>query len=253
MQIDKKKLERQLIGVHRWFNSLTYGALFDRQGTLNYFTGVGKTYTAILIIKRLFREDSLHNIVVIVPSEFLQKQWLEVLGLNFTKAKLNRIEVFTAHWVVNNKVKIRTNTLIADELHEYLGEEFFNVIDSTYIQFDNSLGLTATYEDSKGRHKNLKLHFPIVDKIPEDEAIKEGYISPYVEFNIEVELNEKERADYETYSTIISKNINKFGRNGLDLATKCLGGGKHSNGKRYEGKHFVYGWAGHNGWHKNLN
>ena len=253
MVVDKKKLERQYIGVDRWFNSSLYGALFDKQGTYNYATGVGKTYTAILVIKRLFRTEHNHNIVIIVPSEALLQQWKVELGKHFTKKELNRIEVFTVHWVALNKVKIKTNTLIVDELHEYLGDEFYKVIDGTYIQYDNNLGLTATYEDSKKRHLKLKSFYPIVDKITEEEAIAEGYISPFIEFNLAVELTQKEQEDYAAYTTVISNNINKFGRGGLELATKCLSGGVHKDGKRYTAAHFVYGWAGHKGWTRNLN
>ena len=255
MQIDKKKLERQQKGSDAWFNTNTSNndnVVMGASGTLNYATGVGKTYTAILIIKKLFRINPLHNIVIIVPSESLQKQWNVVLKDNFTKKDLIKIEVFTAHWVNLNKVKMKTNTLIADELHEYLSEEFIKVINGTYIRFDNNLGLTATYEDSKGRHKLIKDLYPIIDKITEESAIKEGYISPYIEFNYEVLLTAKEQEEYEYYSKIISENINKFGKGGLDLATKCLSGGTHSDGKKYDNNHFVFGWASHKGWHTKL-
>jgi len=246
MIIDKNKLERQQIGVDKWFDA-------GMKGTYNYATGVGKTYTAILDVKRLFRLYHNHNVIIIVPSEALQKQWKEELAKYFTKKELVRIEVFTVHWVAINKVKISTNTLIADELHEYLGDEFFKVIDGTYIKYDNNLGLTATYEDSKGRHKKLKDLFPIIDKITEEEAIEKGYISPFIEFNLGVTLTNEERIKYNEFTDVISKNINKFGKNGLDLATKCLGGGMHSNGKKYEASHYVYGWASHKGWRRNLN
>jgi len=226
---------------------LTSKALYTMQ------LGVGKTYTAILIIRRLFRIHELHNIVVIVPSDALQKQWADILSKEFTKKELSRIEIFTVHWIVNNKIKIKTNTLICDEIHDYLGEEFFKAVDGTYIRYDNNLGLTATYRDSKGRHKHLQALFPIIDEINEEEAIREGYVSPFVEFNLGVTLTELERTQYEELSKIISENINKFGKGGLDLASKCLGGGKHSNGKHYSAEHFVYGWAGHKGWTRNLN
>lgn len=246
MIVDKKKLIRQEIGVNKWFDT-------EKCGTYNYATGVGKTYTAILVMKRLFRIDNNHNVIIIVPSEALQKQWNEELSKHFFKKDLIRVEVYTVHWVNLNKIKIVTDTLIVDELHEYLSNEFFKVIDGTYIRYTNNLGLTATYEDSKGRHKKLLTLFPIIDRITEEEAIKEGYISPFIEFNISTTLTQKEENAYDEHTTVISNTINKFGRGGLDLATKCLGGGLHSNGKKYGASHFVYGWAGHKGWHRNLN
>lgn len=252
MQIDKKKLERQEQGIYQWFNSSLYGALENKSGTLHWFTGVGKTFAAILVIKQLFKGDDKHNIVILVPSEALQKQWNNILSNNFTKKELIRITVFTPNWIISNNYKIKTNTLIVDELHEFLSEEFIKTINGKYIQYDNNLGLTATYEDSKKREKLIQNIYPIIDEIGEEEALKEGYISPYVEFNLSVDLTDEEKTKYKEYSDIISQNINKFGGQ-LDLAVKCLQGGKHSDGIRYKAMHFVYGWASHKGWRRDLN
>ena len=257
MKIDAKKLERQQIGVDKWFDTATTakeGLITGAYGTFNYATGVGKTFTAILIIKRLFRLDLLHNVVVLVPSEELQKQWKEVLSSNFTLRERNRIEVFTSHWVVTNKPRIKTNTFVVDELHEYYSEEHFKTINSTYIRYDNSLALTANYEDKQKRHKQVLHLYPIIDRIKEDEAIAKGYISSYVEFNLAVELTEEEKEAYARYSKVISKNLNKFSKGGLDLANKCLSGGKQkSTGIYYEGIKYAYGWATYNKWSNKLN
>lgn len=244
MIVDKVKLERQELGVDRWWE--------HKQGTINYATGVGKTYTAMLIIRRLFRTDPLHNVVVIVPSEALQGQWKDELGKQFTKKELNRITVMTVSYVVVNKIKIKTNTVIYDEVHEYLADEYFKVVNGTYIRYDNGLALTATYEDSKGRHKKLELIFPIIDRITESEAIEKGYISPFIEFNLAVEMTAEEHEQYKEYTTIISNTINKFGRGGLTLAIKCLQGGTDSRGKQFKATHFVYGWATFKGWRRDL-
>lgn len=244
MKIDKKKLERQQIGVNKWFET--------KKGTLHYFTGVGKTFTAILIIKRLFKSYVNHNVVIIVPSEALQNQWNNEINKHFTKKEQILISIFTVNYIITNNIKIKTNTLIVDELHEYYSEERIKVINKHFIQFDNCLGLTATYEDSKNRELQLQKYFPVIDEIAEEEAIREGYISPYVEFNFELDFTEEERKAYSEYSKIINDSLNKFNRS-FDLANKCLSGGKHTNGQKYEASHFVYGWATHKGWHKNLN
>tara|TARA_R110000796_G_scaffold61674_6_gene142636 strand:+ start:2907 stop:4337 length:1431 start_codon:yes stop_codon:yes gene_type:complete len=252
MVINKKKLERQLEGVHKWFNSKEYGAIKNCRGTLNYFTGVGKTYTAILIIKRLFRTYDTHNFVILVPSEFLIKQWQVELSKTFSKKELIQINVYTPHYVINNDLKVKTNTLIVDEFHEYYGDEFYKTVNGEYIQFDNNLALTATYEEPRQRHKKASSLYPIIDKISEIEALKESYISPYVEYNLSVKLTSEEQYAYDDATKLVTKHINKFGKHGLELAQKCISGGKHQNGKHYDAVKFVYGWAGYNGWRKDL-
>lgn len=251
MNINYKKLDRQNIGVDKWFNSSEYGSTKNCRGTFDYYTGVGKTYAAILVMKRLLLNDSKHSIVVLVPANVIDRWKVEIIN-NFNKKQQNNINVYTPHHISNNNIRIKTNTLIVDELHEYYSEEFIKIINTTYIQFDNNLGLTATYVDSKNRHRLIEDLYPVIDRIDEKEAIREGYVSSYVEFNLRVELSEIEKLQYTEYTDIISKTINKFGRGGLDLATKCLSGGKHFDGKIYTNMQFVYGYATSKGWRKNL-
>jgi len=251
MQIDKKKLERQQEGVDKWFDSGNNNE--GMSGVLDWYTGVGKTFASILVIKRLFRLFNNHSIVILVPSETLYVQWNKVLSENFTKKELITISVFTPNQIVTNKIKINTDTVIVDELHDFYSTEYVKTIDGTYIRYKNNLGLTATYEDFRKRHLAITSKFPVIDTIGEGEAVKSGFISRFVEFNLNVKLSKEERIQYDVYSEVITDNLNKFGNNNqLELASKCLSGGQHSNGKHYEAKQFVMGWAASKGWNKNL-
>ena len=249
MKVDALKLERQLIGSDKWFNSSQYGADKDRKGCINYATGVGKTYTAVLIMKRLLQEP-LHNIIVLVPLEALIKQWEDELRKQLPVKDLKRVTVFSAFYVLQNQIKASTNTLVVDELHLFLGEGLITTINGELIRATNHLALTATYEDPKGRHKVYKDLYPVIDTISEKEAIEKGFISDYKEFNLGIELNEKEKQLYDKYSDVIKTHLNKFDRN-LDLATSCLNGGTYK-GKQYEAAHFLFGWAKYKGWRSNL-
>lgn len=251
MQIDNRKLERQQLGVDRWFNSSVNGSTKNCQGTLYYYTGVGKTYTTILIIKRLLRLNPIHSIVVVVPAN-VYKQWQTGLSKNLTKQQLKVINVYTPNYIVNNDIRIQTGTLIVDELHECYSSEFVKVINGEYIRAENHLGLTATYEDSKGRHNLIKDLYPVIDTITEEEAIREGYVAPFVEFNLSVTLTEKEQEAYEEYTKIINENLNKFPQGvNLEFANKCLSGGT-INGKLYTSAQIVYGYAANKGWRKDM-
>lgn len=252
MNIDKDKLERQLIGVNRWFNSSKYGASKDKRGATVYVMGFGKTYLAILIIKRLFKENPLTNIVIIVPANVLN-QWKEVIEENFYKKEQILISLYTPHYIINNELKIQTDVLIVDEFHECYATELSKVIDKTYIRFEHNLGLTGTYEDKDRRHLKFKELFPVIDRIDEAEGIEKGYIAPYLEFNLAVTLTKEEEEKYDAFSTEIANNMSKFPKGyGLDLAGKCLSGGKDKKGKYYEGKSYVYAYAHKKGWRRDL-
>lgn len=252
MKIDQKKLERQEIGVYKFINSKSYGSYRNCLGTLNYCMGVGKTYTAILIMKYLFKHRDDNNFVVLVPSENLKIQWNNQLNNFFTKQQMLRIEVITINKLVRNNVIINTRTLIADEGHEYMSDEYIKGINGTLIVKEEFLCLTGTADDNNVVKKTLQELCPIIDVIDESEAIESGYISNFVEYNISVDLIEEEQKEYDRLSKIISDNMSKFGRSGLDLANKCLGGGIN-NGRKFTGLQFAFGWAKHNGWSENLN
>jgi superfamily II DNA or RNA helicase len=245
MQLDKKKLARQELGVNLWHKN-------GKRGTINYWTGVGKTFTAVLCMKSVFRNDHFHNFVILVPSEPLQKQWTAIIQSQFTKRQRNLISIFTPNYIITNEIRIETDTLVVDELHEFYSEERINTINGNYIRYKYNLALTATYEDSKNRQNLIKDIYPIVDKISEEEAIKEGYTTSFVEFNLAVRFTPEEQLKYNVLSDRISKNMSKFGKSGLDLASLCLSGGTHIDGLEYTGIEFCWGWASRNGWRKGL-
>ena len=251
MIIDKKKLQRQQQVIYKWLHSSLYGAKKDRQGTAKLITGFGKTFVAILAIKELFKLFATYNIVIVVPAN-IYEQWNKILNEQFTKKQLIQISLFSISQIVNNKIKIKTDCLIVDELHECYSDEAIKILNGEYIQFKDNLGLTATYEDSKNRHTKIKDIFPVIDFISEQEGIKEGYISPYIEYNLSVELTGEEKEEYARLSKIISENLNKFPKGiGLKVASACLSGGYHK-GKKWTNTQMVYGYASSKGWVKNM-
>lgn len=251
MKINQKKLERQEIGVHKFINSSKYGSPKDRLGTLNYSMGVGKTYAAILVIKYLFKHKEQNHFVIIVPSERVKDQWKDEINLHFSKKDQLFIEIYTINWVISNGNFIQTITLILDEVHEYTSEKYIQVINGAIIGKQEMLCLTAT-ADNVVISQILRELCPVIDIIDEKEAIESGFTSNFVEYNIPIKLTEDERTEYDKHTKVISESLSKFGNGGLPLANKCLGGGKHKNGKKYTSLQFAFGWAAHNGWHKNL-
>lgn len=253
MKLDKKKYARQLIGVDRYFNSGKYNLSFkDCVGCLNYMTAVGKSFTAVLIIKRYFETNPRKTFVILVPNEFLIAQWQKLLNSSFLKKELEFIKVYTADYVLTNKLIINVDVLIIDEFDAFYSTERFKLIDKTYIKYVDGLALTATYEDYRGRHIKASEYFPIIDKIGEKEALREGYISKYIEYNLGLELTGTEKENYDKYSEAIRKNMSKFGKHGLDLAFKCLSGGKHKDGSPYTSDNICRFWAHKNNWHPKL-
>lgn len=64
--------ERQAIGVQRWVDN-------KLRGSLVYCTGFGKTRTAITCMKRFLAKNPGRRIIIVVPTDALQRQWLSDL------------------------------------------------------------------------------------------------------------------------------------------------------------------------------
>ncbi len=240
MEVNEKKLARQLIGVNKWGST--------GSGTLLYCTGVGKSYTACIIINKILAKNPVAHIIIIVPSAELFKQWkVEINNSIENKDLIKNIEIYTIHLLVERQIKLDTTLLIIDEIHEYLTEERLKYLDKTNIQYKYILGLTATFDDKHNREIILDTICPVIDTIDEEEALREGYISKFIEYNIGIDLTDREREDYTKYTKIINDNLNKFGKGGLILAGLCLSGDKKN-------KNFAYCnmLASKHGWKKGI-
>lgn len=197
MIINQKKLKRQEEIVDKWVRQ---GA----KGTIEACTGFGKTFTAILGVKRFRKKYPLEPINVVVPSIDLKSQWEQVL-------KNNNIE-YTTVWVVNTYIRYKHQAalLICDECHRFLSDEFSKVFE--YTDYKLLLCLSATLERNDGRHSILEELAPIVDRVSLEEAKKEGYVSDYTVYNLGLTFNDQDRTDYNKYHSTFNNNFAYFQR-----------------------------------------
>lgn len=241
MQINQEKLERQLQGVSKWF-------IAQCIGTLWYATGVGKTFTAFLVIKEL-EKNHRGTYIVVVPGADLKLQWERLIEKQFPKHLIERIVVKTVQTLISEDIIYEVETQIVDEIHEFTTEERLKVIDGTLIKAKKKLGLTASADD-KNFWKVKKL-FPVVDTISDEEAKEKGFVADFIEYNLGLPLTLVEQETYDHYTAIISKLMPKF-ENDIRLAQNVISGGKHSTGIYYSGAGWAMGLAVKKGWRKDL-
>lgn len=251
IQIHEKKLQRQLLGVDRWKRAKDLGSSYANcWGTWWWQTGVGKTYATCILINKILNHNSSATIVIMVPGPELKKQWINEVHSNIKESLWPNIRVYTVGeilGVMNIDQRISCSLFVADELHEYYTDERLKLFNGTVIITKWMLGLTADYQDKSGRYKLMEKILPPIDRIDEEEASREGYISKYIEYNLAVDLTSNELEKYKTVSDIISKNLSKFGHGGLDLAGKILQGDKEANGMEYAMR-----YASTHGWRKGM-
>lgn len=178
------RTERQLLAIENWRTS-------GGRNSIVAATGVGKTRIALMTIDRILQIKPETVIRIIVPTKVLKKQWEEQL-----KDKKGDIEVL----VINSAIKkdFYCNFLILDEAHRYNSSQGRMVFCRTNPRL--IMGLTATYERLDAAEKEvMDKYCPVCDSIPLKEALENGWLAPYKEYKvyINVDLTEYNRANQE--------------------------------------------------------
>lgn len=187
----------------------------DYCGVIEAVTGSGKTRIAHEAI--LNHLELNYNILIIVPSIDLQKQWhrdiLDILGVLKNKYIINIVgggkKDINPSWnllitVVNSMTYKevfpgKNGLIIADECHHYGAPIFSKALKS---DFSRRLGLTATFErDDNGIREYLLPYFnKICFSLTYKEAIEQNIIAHFKVAFIGIDLNDFELNDYEFFN-----------------------------------------------------
>ena len=172
---------RQLEGLKKWRDR-------NFRGIAQYPTGFGKTYTAIMGIRGMIKKAGIKSVLVVVPTIELKKQWEQEL-------KKNRIKIATV-LVINTAIKSnhQVDFLILDEIHRYAADTFRKIFKRAAYKY--IMGLTATLEREDGFHAIILEYLQVFDKISVNEALENGWISPYRVYNVAVSFTPEEQLLY---------------------------------------------------------
>lgn len=170
------------------------------KGTLEAATAFGKTRVALKIIEYLRRTQVNRKVIIVVPHEYLKKQWEGLL----IQWKLQ--ENSSVH-IINSFVKGKhsCSLLIMDECHRFAAETFSKIFEVTNYSF--ILGLTAMVKRLDKRHGIITEHCPVIDRVTLEEAKLCGFIAPYQEFNLGIDMSIEDSKSYaddqEYYNSIM--------------------------------------------------
>lgn len=177
-------------------------------------TGTGKTVTSLKALSLILSKYPQYRFIVIVPTDNLKDQWkvqLDNWGLSLNG------EVIIVNTAIKNNYK--ADILVIDEAHRVNSTTFrdiFNTIEYKYV-----LGLTATYERLDDLHKEvMEKYCPVVDTITLQEALLNGWISQYTEYQVLLDVDNIE--EYKEYNREFVKSFEFFSFD-WNRAMKCIG------------------------------
>uniref|UniRef100_A0A7J3ZKU8 DNA 3'-5' helicase n=1 Tax=Fervidicoccus fontis TaxID=683846 RepID=A0A7J3ZKU8_9CREN len=176
-----------------------------RRGVIALPTGSGKTVVGIAAIARL----SERTLIIAYTKEQLL-QWIEKIE-ELTSAPKHLVAPFyseekrlapitvstyqTAYRYIE-ELAFRFSLLIVDEVHHLPADKFKTIALGMYSP--HRMGLSATVVREDGKHTEL---FPLMGgivyyKTPQ-ELVERGYLAPFVNQIVKVDLSEEERRRYE--------------------------------------------------------
>ena len=192
-------------------------------GTFECCTSFGKTVMACKAINRVRAAKGKDFPVKIVLNRTNHLvNWKNDIK-TFVKPEFqDNIEVYIINTFVNSLITGKiVNTeeilLIVDEIHNYGGDideatkkEFVRMWEFKYRFI---LGLSATVERLDGWESSFTAFAPVLFKIPLETAVENGWVAPYQEINIRMQLPFADSDSYEKVSYSLSKDFEYFNKN----------------------------------------
>lgn len=193
--------ERQHISITKILDS-------DFYGILNLAPRFGKTRIGLNAAKLYQSKYPGRSILIITPNHTVRQEWInqmsnvefEIQPIIATAAQATSIEGF-----------LRTGLLIVDECHKFISPSFYRLINGDIIKHDENklIMLTGTMPTGNNEDRLTNLA-PIIDVIDDKEAILNGWISNYIEYNIPLEFNSGEKTSYVSLTKTISLILDKY-------------------------------------------
>lgn len=210
------RTERQKEILKKWINNRC-------KGTAVCCTGFGKTNTALMGCDILNKKFPGLRIIVVVPTETLQRQWIKKLD---ERGFSLQSDVIIINTLIKNNYDC--DLLILDEVHRYCSELNSQVFDR--VKYKYILGLSATMERLDGKHEILYKYCPEIDRVTELEALANGWLAQSTEYKIILDVD-----DIDVYKKI-TKEFNEhfeFFQFKFDLVMGMLGKDGYKNRSAY--------------------
>ena len=199
---NKDKIQRDALNA--WFKA-------GCRGTIQLATAGGKTRIGILAISHFAKQAGYNfKALIVTPTVAIQDEWRK----EFAKWGEDRVLIECVDiYCINTAREFEQEFYdigVFDEIHNYVNGEI-NVKVFYNNKFDKILGLSASIAHEL--QPIIKKLAPICYKLGVYEALDLGLISNFTVYSIPVELNKKEREEYDKLSKTITFVKQKTGNN----------------------------------------
>jgi superfamily II DNA or RNA helicase len=186
---------------------------------VQWCTGSGKSYIACLAIKLCNERHPDKQINVVVPTTVLAEAWTDDKKGHIKLHGLKNVNVYVINTYVKNQHEC--GLLIIDEVHTAVGaksKHFNTVIDRTKYHWILCLSATLEKEHKEFLHKK---GITCVSTLTADDAVKNGWLSPYKVLCVPIQLSDEDRFHYDMMHREFNKHFATFNFD-FEFAMKCV-------------------------------
>jgi superfamily II DNA or RNA helicase len=177
---------------YAWQNHLL--KVFKKNGVVKAFPGTGKTYAAILLIKK----NKFKDVIIAVPTIKLKHQWIEELkNHNVFNAVVETFHILSKQ----RSFGLKCDFLVVDECHRSTSPVFRKLYDN--ISYNFVLGLSATPN---------KACLDFCGKVIIDVSLQEAKVSNFKVFFHAIDLSFGEKTKYDECSQAIGRYLGRMRR-----------------------------------------
>jgi superfamily II DNA or RNA helicase len=190
----------QRAGLNKWAKN-------NCKGILNWVTGMGKTYAAILAIEQFINLYPKDQILIVCPTTAVVENFQQEF-VKFKKENLLKQCKFICYASIKKEDGNSYSLVILDEVHNICTDNKMSFF--TEVITKGILGLSASLTDEQIRM--LRYYLPIVDKLTMDDVGQEGFIADFTIINYPISFSPAESAEYRELTEQIDHSWQKFHR-----------------------------------------
>jgi superfamily II DNA or RNA helicase len=149
-------------------------------------------------------------VIVIVPSDTLQQQWVRVLE----EFGVHDVQVLIVNTAIKNVYDC--DLLVVDEVHMMVADTFSKIF--TCISYKLILCLTGTLDRLDGKQYILKQYAPVCDLITLEEAVEKQWVAEFKQYKVYVEVD---LSEYDRLNAAFTHHFSWFSYE-FDVAMACV-------------------------------
>lgn len=202
---DPSKTLRQNQGIEIWRQNKGIG-------THLYCPRFGKTQFGVTIankvVAKLLGQNITPKVLILTPSEYICRNWRSYwdnYDFNVYPIKIVSIN----YYLENTNLHHDYDLVIVDEVHKFLTDIRYAALKELRSKSKYWLQVLGLLPPEKDKGLILDLA-PIIDVITDEEAIKNNWIAPSINYNVSLTLSDEDKIRYIKHTNIIGATLELF-------------------------------------------